>query len=191
MPITHRPQDGSFVRRQTSEASPASVGGTAEELRNPDVAIPAPSFDANDKQDLSAPFSPANVILNHDILVCRVETILSDRFTAIFSVPGVPDQRVRFMLRRVAHSDRHLLCEGAVFYWIRGIERDENGDLKSASFIRFRRTPRPSPRQIEQLDKLAEEAIRAGGGVPIDEEELQRRLSESEENIPPGSRPAR
>lgn len=188
MPITHRQQDGSFVRRQTSEVSPTSLSGTAEELRHPDVTVSAPSFDANDKQDLSAPHSPVNVILNRDVLVCRVETILSDRFTAIFPVPGEPDQRVRFMLDRVAHSDRYLLCEGAVFYWIRGIERDENGDVKSASFIRFRRTPRPSPRQIERLDNLAEEAIRAGGGVPIDEKELQRRLSESEENTAPGNR---
>jgi hypothetical protein len=180
MPVTHRPQDGSFIRRRVSGSSLGLASGPRDDPRHPDEIVSAPSFDANGKQDLSAPLPPANLILDHDIRVCRVETILSDRFTAIFSAPGKPDQRVRFMLNRVAHSDRQLLCEGAVFYWIRGTERDENGDLKSASFIRFRRTPRPSPRQIEQLDKLADDAIRAGGGDPIDDEELQRRLTEAE-----------
>jgi hypothetical protein len=179
MPITHRTQDGSFVRKKASQMPGTADTERPNEIPHPNTAISPPSFDANDEQDPSSPLPPANVILDEKIRVCRVESILSDRFTAIFSETGLPDQRVRFMLTRVAHSDRNLLCEGAIFYWILGTERDESGDLKSASFIRFRRTPRMSPRQLQRLDKLAEDAIRAGGGIPIDDEELQHRLSES------------
>jgi hypothetical protein len=182
MAITHGAQDGSFMRRKGRQLAPLRTPvdlGAVNEILDFSSATTPPPFDANDQGGTGSVEQRANVVLDEKIRVCRVETLLSDRFTAIFSEPGEVDQRVRFMRGRVASSDRSLLREGAVFYWIIGTERDPSGDLISTSFIRFRRTPQLSPRQLHRLDDLAEEAILAGGGVPIDDEELNARLSQA------------
>ena len=94
--------------------------------------------------------------------------VLEHPFTAIFSEPNLVDQRVMFVRGLVADSDRQLLEEGAVFYWITAIEREHNGEVVSTSSIRFRRRPRLLPKQVDELDRLADEIIRGGGAIPID-----------------------
>jgi len=100
--------------------------------------------------------------------VCRVETVLADRFSAIFTDPGDTDKRVRFLLKNVAPADRPLLREGAVFYWITGTTRDANGDVVTKTYIRFKRTPRITADELEELDRMAVDVIHAAGGMPID-----------------------
>lgn len=100
--------------------------------------------------------------------VCRVETVLVDRFSAIFTDPGDTDKRVRFLLKNVAPADRSLLREGAVFYWITGTTRDSNGDVVTKSYIRFKRTPRVTADELDELDQMAADVIQAAGGVPIE-----------------------
>ena len=112
-------------------------------------------------------------MLKSKISVCRVESIYPDEFTAIFSEPGLEDQRVRFKRSRVAPSDFPLLQEGSVFYWITSTEQDASGEVISTSHIRFRRRPRLSAEEIKSLRKLAREAIRAGGGTPISDEDIE------------------
>lgn len=120
------------------------------------------NFNDNEEQNPSS-----SVTLDRKTRVCRVETLVGDRFTAIFSERGLVDQRVLFRRDLVADSDRQLLEEGAVFYWITAIERKSNGEVISTSYIRFRRRPRLLPKQVEELDRLADEIIRAGGANPI------------------------
>ena len=117
---------------------------------------------------IEEPSPPSTVILDRKIRVCRVETLLKDRFTAVFSERGLVDQRVLFRLSLVAESDLQLLEEGAVFYWITAIERKPKGEVISTAYIRFRRRPRLLPKQVEELDRLADEIIRAGGATPIE-----------------------
>jgi hypothetical protein len=131
-----------------------------------------PTLDANNESSLSPTSQSTSITVDRKIRVCRVETLLPDRFTAIFSEPTLVDQRVRFRRDRVAPSDKNLLQEGAIFYWVIATERDASGDLISTSYIRFRRTPRLSPQQLQRLDELAEEAILAGGGTPTSDEDL-------------------
>jgi hypothetical protein len=103
---------------------------------------------------------PSNSLtLDGSVQVCRVETIIGDRFTATFSDPNLGDKRVRFLRSRVPPADRPLLKEGAVFYWIRGTARDDSGNVLPASAIRFRRTPSLSPSQADALDRRVEEVL--------------------------------
>lgn len=108
------------------------------------------------------------------VQVCRVETVGADGFTALYSDPEQGDRRVRFARGHVAPSDRRLLAEGSVFYWITGTERDASGDVVLISYLRFRRTPRLSPHTLQRLDEAARDAITLGGAVPITDEDLDR-----------------
>jgi hypothetical protein len=174
-------QDGALVvrRRQqpTMQSVPVSEQVLDEVARLSEVLelVPKPpSIKVNAKSEETSPPSIPNetITLERKTRVCRVEALLRDRFTAIFSEPGLVDQRVTVLCNRVASSDRQLLREGAVFYWITGTERDPSGDLISYSYIRFRRRPRLSPRQADELDRLADEAILAGGAMPTSDEDL-------------------
>jgi hypothetical protein len=133
-----------------------------------------PSVKFNTESEEIPPLSIPDdtVTLERSTRVCSVEVIYAERFSAIFSERGLTDQRVTFLKNRVADSDRQLLQEGGVFYWIMGTERDPSGDLISYSYLRFRRRPRLSPEQADELDELADEAIRAGGASPTIDEDL-------------------
>jgi len=165
-------QDGALLTRRREQPT-AQQGPASEQIldrvyeRKSQSSLP--SVDANTE---STTTERTRITVDGMTRVCRVETILPDGFTAIFSQPDGVDQRVRFLHTRVAASDMHLLREGAVFYWIIATERDPSGDVISTSYIRFRRTPRLSPEQAEELDKLADEAILAGGGVPTVDDDL-------------------
>lgn len=168
-------QDGSpFSRRnrqETREAYTSSKELREKLLQHKPKSSP-PTLNANDEATLAQSIPRANITLESKTRVCRVEAIYPDEFTAIFSEPGITDQRVKFARSGVALSDIDLLREGAVFYWFTTKERDPSGDIISTSHIRFRRRPRRSPEQAQELRKLAREAIRAGGGVPISDEDL-------------------
>ena len=118
------------------------------------------------------PAAQGEALRADSVYVCRVETVLADRFSAIFTKPGDTDKRVRFLRKLVAPSDRPLLREGAVFYWITGTARDVNGNVVSKSYLRFRRTPRVGADEMAELDRLATEIIRAVGGTPVDYEDV-------------------
>jgi hypothetical protein len=133
----------------------------------------APPHPAQRRGNLQATRPPV-VAGERAVQVCRVETVAADGFTALYSDPEQGDRRVRFLAGHVAPSDRRLLAEGAVFYWITGTERDASGDVVLISYLRFRRTPRLSPHALQRLDEAAREAIQLGGGVPITDEDLDR-----------------
>lgn len=166
----YAPQDGALLSRRHQQPTLKSVPINKEvlyelaELSNFWMESKPNLVDFNDNEEQNP---PSSVTLDRKIRVCRVETLLGDRFTAIFSEPGLVDQRVVFRRNLVADSDRQLLEEGAVFYWITAIERKSNGEVISTSYIRFRRRPRLLPGQVEELDELADEIIRAGGATPI------------------------
>ncbi len=169
-------QDGALssrrYREQTEQANPVSKDVHQWVLQHKPKP-PVPTFNANDEATLAQSAQRNNLILESKIRVCRVEEIYPNDFTAIFSEPGVVDQRVRFARSGVALSDNDLLREGAVFYWFTAKERDPSGEIISTSHIRFRRRPRLSPEQAKELKKLAREAIIAGGGKPISDEDLE------------------
>jgi len=169
-------QDGALSSRrygqQTEQADPPNKELHRRILRHKSKP-PHPTLNANDDATLTQLVSRNNIILESKIRVCRVEVIYPEDFTAIFSEPGLVDQRVRFARSGVAFSDNHLLREGAVFYWFTAKEKDPSGEIISISHIRFRRRPRLSPEQAKELKKLAREAIIAGGGKPISDEDLE------------------
>jgi hypothetical protein len=57
----------------------------------------------------------------------------------------------------VSPSDKPLLREGAVFYWIIGFRDYPNGQRKTEQFLRFRRLPIWNKREIERLTVQADE----------------------------------
>ena len=172
-----QPQDGALAsrrrRQRTVHADPSSEG-IPERVRQHKPTAAPPTLNANDEASLAQLAQRNNITLESKVRVCRVESLYPDQFTAIFSEPGLVDQRVRFARSRVAPSDNDLLQEGAVFYWITAMEQDPSGEIISTSHIRFRRRPRISSEEAKELKKLADEAIIAGGGIPISDEELER-----------------
>jgi hypothetical protein len=165
-------QEGSLSsRRQAVRVVPATEEIPERILQHRPRPTP-PTLNANDEPDLISPDARDNIVLESKTTVCRVEAIYENEFTAIFSTRNAGDQRVRFALTRVPPSDKPLLQEGAVFYWITSTEQDASGEVISTSHIRFRRRPRLSPEEAKELRKLAREAIIAGGGTPISEEGL-------------------
>lgn len=117
--------------------------------------------------------------------VCTVETILSDRFTATFSEPGKPVQRVRFDISIVSPNDRPLLTEGATFYWCMGYRQDNDGDRAYESFLRFRRFPRLSSKQVATARRRAADIAAAGGWDLLTNKEVDEELARSEESPSP------
>ena len=57
-----------------------------------------------------------------------------------------------FSIDEVSESDKPLLSEGAIFYWIIGFKDYPSGQRKTEQFLRFRRLPIWSKRDIERLD---------------------------------------
>jgi hypothetical protein len=117
--------------------------------------------------------------------VCTVETVLSDRFTATFSEPGKPVQRVRFGLSMVAPNDLPLLKEGAAFYWCMGYRQENDGDRAYVSFLRFRRFPRLSDEQVSAARTRAADIAAAGGWDVLTNKEVDEKLGRSEESPSP------
>jgi hypothetical protein len=138
--------------------------------------------DVGEKQ--SPPVSVRRFLLDPSSVqrVCTVETILSDRFTATFSEPGKPIQRVRFDLSIVSPNDLPLLKEGATFYWCMGYRQENDGDRAYVSFLRFRRFPRLSDRQVETARRRAADIAAAGGWDLLTNEEVDEKLAQSEES---------
>lgn len=171
-----QPQDGALAsrrkRQQTPQAEPSNED-MPERIRQHRPKVAPPTLNANDEASLTRLAQRDNITLESKVRVCRVEALYPDQFTAIFSEPGLVDQRVSFARTRVAPSDNDLLQEGAVLYWITAMEQDPSGEIISTSHIRFRRRPRLSPEEAKELRKLADEAIIAGGGIPISDEDLE------------------
>ena len=57
----------------------------------------------------------------------------------------------------VSRSDRPLLTVGAVFYWIIGFKDYPDGQRKTENFLRFRRLPIWSKRDLDRLKERANE----------------------------------
>ena len=70
---------------------------------------------------------------------------------------SLPIEVVEIPIEEISEDDRHLLIEGAVFYWSIGYETSAGGQLRRMSEIRLRRTPRWTKRAIQQIRKRAEE----------------------------------
>jgi hypothetical protein len=169
------PQEGALSSRrhqQIGQTIPLTEETPQRVLQHKPRPAP-PTLNANDEANLTQGAQQNSIILESKVRVCRVEALYPDEFTAIFSEPGLVDQRVRFARAGVALSDNDLLQEGAVFYWFTAKEKDPSGEIISKSHIRFRRRPRLSPEEAKELKKLADEAIIAGGGVPITDEDLE------------------
>jgi hypothetical protein len=62
-----------------------------------------------------------------------------------------------FSIDEVSPSDQSLMCEGAVFYWIIGFRDYPNGQRKTEQFVRFRRLPIWTRRDIARLDARVDE----------------------------------
>jgi hypothetical protein len=117
--------------------------------------------------------------------LCTVETVLSDRFTATFSDPGKPVQRVRFDRSILSPNDLPLLREGATFYWCMGYRQDNDGDRAYVSFLRFRRFPRLSSKQVADARGRAADIANAGGWELLTNAEVDEELAQSEESSSP------
>lgn len=136
--------------------------------------LPAPSSHGR-RRSATLPLSessPVEAPAYSRVRVCRVETVLGDRFTALYSSPDRGDKRVRFSVDEIAESDRPLLREGAIFYWIGRRDYSSVGVPECTTSVRFRRMPRVSQAELEELDLLAQEAIAAGGADPITDDDL-------------------
>lgn len=87
-----------------------------------------------------------------------VTEIMDDEFSAILTdlLNGGPQEEVTFSLEEVSEQDIPLLKPGAIFYWNIGYETI-NGQRRKASVIRFKRLPKWSRKDWDQiLDKANE-----------------------------------
>jgi hypothetical protein len=141
--------------------------------------------DVGEKQ--SPPVSVRRFVLDASSVqrLCTVETVLSDRFTATFSEPGKPIQRVRFDISIVSPNDLPLLKEGATFYWCMGYRQENDGDRAYVSFLRFRRFPRLSDDQVETARRRAADIAAVGGWDLLTNKEVDEKLARSEESPSP------
>jgi hypothetical protein len=135
----------------------------------------------------SSPISVRRFLLDPSSVqrVCTVETVLSDRFTATFSQPGKPIQRVRFDISLVSPNDLPLLKEGAPFYWCMGYRQENDGDRAYVSFLRFRRFPRLSDSQVVTAGRRAADIAAAGGWDMLTNKEVDEELARSKESPRP------
>jgi len=62
-----------------------------------------------------------------------------------------------FSIDEVSPSDEPLMREGAVFYWVIGFRDYPNGQRKTEHFLRFRRLPIWSKRDMERLEARVDE----------------------------------
>jgi hypothetical protein len=69
--------------------------------------------------------------------------------------PSEAQQLVEIDMEDVAPDDRHLLEEGAIFYWDIGRKQSRYGSVANFSEIRFRRMPAWSKRDLAQARKDA------------------------------------
>ncbi len=60
-------------------------------------------------------------------------------------------------LSEISPADQPLVEPGCVFYWIMGYETTTGGQQSRVSEIRFRRSPRWSPNEIEAIKKEGQE----------------------------------
>lgn len=142
--------------------------------------------DVTGKQPRSRTPGQSNVPVRRFVLgpksvqrVCKVETLLQDRFTATFREPGKPVQRVRFDISIVSPNDLPLLQVGATFYWCMGTRQDNDGDRAYVSFLRFRRFPRLSEKQVEDARQHAADIAAAGDWDLLTNKEVDEEFARS------------
>lgn len=73
---------------------------------------------------------------------------------------GGTDEEAELDFDEISPDDKPLLCLGAVFYWSIGKEM-HNGQIKSESLIRFKRTPL----QVEEFDQAMDAAESLYDGI--------------------------
>jgi hypothetical protein len=66
---------------------------------------------------------------------------------------GEPDKEAEIKIEEIDNEDRHLLQEGAAFYWSVGYE-DRPSGRKRASVLRFARVSPWSPRELDRGKNL-------------------------------------
>lgn len=76
------------------------------------------------------------------------------------------EEEAEIYLAEVSEEDRPLLQPGAVFYWSIGYRDDYSGQRHNEGFIRFRRLPVFSRKDIERARQEAEEIRQAFGWSP-------------------------
>ena len=177
LPIRDRPGVDATPSSTDSIPPPSEAKRSVWKRRLKDVA---------GKQPRSSAPGQSNVPVRRFVLgpksvqrVCKVETILRDRFTATFREPGKPVQRVRFDISIVSPNDLPLLQVGATFYWCMGYRQDNDGDRAYVSFLRFRRFPRLSEKQVEAARQRAVDIAAAGGWDLLTNKEVDEELARS------------
>jgi hypothetical protein len=70
---------------------------------------------------------------------------------------GAQRLEATFSIDEVSPSDQPLMRQGAVFYWIIGFRDYPNGQRKTEHFVRFRRLPIWSKRDLARLDARVDE----------------------------------
>ncbi len=73
------------------------------------------------------------------------------------------EEDAEIYLTEVSEEDRPLLLPGAVFYWSIGYRDDYNGQRHNEGFIRFRRLPAFSRKDIDRAQQEAEKIREAFG----------------------------
>jgi hypothetical protein len=95
-----------------------------------------------------------------------VSRVTATDFTAILhdlSDPARGDEEVSLAIDEVSESDRPLLTLGGVFYWSIGYRMDQWGSRERVSALRFRRLPVWTRRDIEEVNRKADELRRVFG----------------------------
>lgn len=134
---------------QSAEIEPESVTQHIEKFKPLEMVLRVPSIDQQ---------SPRFRKLQEyegEVLSIRASDFVA-RLTDLTDM-GAPRLEATFSIDEVSPSDKPLMREGAVFYWVIGFKDYPNGQRKTEQFLRFRRLPIWSKRDIARLEARMDE----------------------------------
>ncbi len=142
-------QPTNFNEAQSSEIEPQSATQHVQKLRPLDMVVSVPAISQQ-------PTGFQKLQEYEGEVTCVTELEFVARLTDLTDVKG---QRLEatFSLNEVSPSDTSLLRMGAIFYWVIGFRDHPNGQRVTENFIRFRRLPIWSKRDIERVNARAAE----------------------------------
>jgi hypothetical protein len=144
-----------------AQRSPTSNGGQSAEIEPESGTQHIPQFQPSEPvlrvPSIGQPSIKFQKLQEYEGEVLSIGAL--DFVARLVDLTDIGTQRLEatFSIDEVSPSDEPLMREGAVFYWVIGIKDYPNGQRKTEHFLRFRRLPIWSKRDIERLETRVDE----------------------------------
>lgn len=139
----------STVSEQAGEIEPASGTDYVQRFRPSEMVVPVPP--------VGQPSPRFHKLQEYEGEVLSLS--VSDFVARLVDLTDKDAQRLEatFSIDEVSPSDSRLLRKGAIFYWIIGFKDYLNGQRKTEQFLRFRRLPIWSRKDLRRLEARVDE----------------------------------